>query len=241
MKDREEFLASVYAKRDNKLARKKQYKKRMVASFSTAAACLVLMVGLVQADVVDFLPAASGEEGSDGAAMEGITENESAAAGAGMENSDSLNGLEGCYREDGVAESSDVNGVGEPAVEPEAAPEQNKDSHKDIYTVPSDQNMADADGVSPNAYYALPRVIIEDRSTDGEATAMYAAGVEKVEKVQAWVDQLAEKGQVMMVADNSQPGTGSLKMEEVSYIVTIEREPQQKEIYYLTGEVGWYE
>ena len=36
---------------------------------------------------------------------------------------------------------------------------------------------------------------------------------------------------------------GTLKdsLEGISCIVTIETEPQQKEIYYLTGEVGWYE
>ena len=37
MKDREEFLASVYAKRDAELVKRKKYKKRMISGLSAAA------------------------------------------------------------------------------------------------------------------------------------------------------------------------------------------------------------
>ena len=52
MKDREEFLASVYAKRDAELVKRKKYKKRLVSGLSAAAACLVLTVGLEEMDVL---------------------------------------------------------------------------------------------------------------------------------------------------------------------------------------------
>ena len=74
MKDRDEFLASVYAKRDAALAKEKKHKKRMMSGLTAAAACLVLMVGLVQADVLDFMGAISGDAAApELQAMEGIT------------------------------------------------------------------------------------------------------------------------------------------------------------------------
>ena len=199
MKDREEFLASVYAKRDAALAEQKRKKKRAAAVLSTAAACLVLMVGLSQADVLD-LGAGSSEGAADGAAMESINE---------------------AMTEDSYAEAL-----------PEDATEDST----------ADKDRMDLDTAAPDqAYYCLPCVTIEDRSAEGEATAMHAAGIEVTEKVQAWVDQLAEKGQVAVIFDDLQTETSRLSEDEITCIVTIEREPQQMEVYYLTGEVGWYE
>ena len=89
------------------------------------------------------------------------------------------------------------------------------------------------------AYYCLPRFTIE-LYEEKSASATHGGGLDDVEKVQAWVDRLAENGQVFHI-DGRLEDAAELKMDEVTCIVTIEREPQQKEIYYLTGEVGWYE
>ena len=203
MKDREEFLASVYAKRDAALKEQKKKKKSAAAALSTAAACLVLMVGITQTDMLDFIAASRSEGAMDSAAMESINE------------------------------GSDTEALPEDAVQKQA--------------VTTDDFAVDMDGVTGDtaapgqAYYMLPCVTIEDRSIEGEATAMHAAGIEVTEKVQAWVDQLIENGQVVMIADDMQAETERLDAEEITCIVTIEREPQQKEVYCLTGEVGWYE
>ena len=207
MKDREEFLASIYAKRDAVLKEQKRKKKRMTAALSTAAACLVLMVGLTQTDMLD-LGAGSSEGAADGAAMESINE------------------AAGFISEEEISEDSYTEALPEDTTEDSAA----------------DKDRVDLDTAAPGqAYYMLPCVTIEDRSVEGEATAMHAAGIEVTEKVQAWVDQLAEQGQVAAISDDLQSATGSSNTDEVTCIVTIEREPQQLEVYYLTGEVGWYE
>ena len=208
MKDREEFLASVYAKRDAELVKRKKYKKRMISGLSAAAACLVLTVGLVQSDVLDFMGAAA--EGSfDGAAVESVTENEAPE--------DSL-------REEGA---DDRDTVTPGAVPGQAAPP------KDIYDLVIDENDSEL------AYYCLPCFTIE-LYEENCASATQGGGIADVEKVQNWVDELMEKGQGCNV-DGRLEDAAELKMDEVTCIVTIEREPQQKEIYYLTGEVGWYE
>ena len=215
MKDREEFLASVYAKRDAALAEQKKKKKRAAAALSTEAACLVLMVGITQTDMLDFIGISSGEEAADGAAMESFNE-------AGNFISD-----------EAVTEDSCTEALTEDAVQkPENATAGST----------ADKDRLDLDTAAPGqAYYMLPCVTIEDRSIEGEATAMHAAGFEVTEKVQAWVDQLSECGQVAMISDDLQSETERLDADEITCIVTIEREPQQKEVYYLTGEVGWYE
>lgn len=208
MKDREEFLASIYAKRDAELAKRKKYKKRLVSGLSAAAACLVLTLGLAEMDVLDFMGAAA--EGSfDGAAVESITENEMA---------------EDCLREEGT---EDRDTVTPGAVPGQAAPP------KEIYDLVTDENDSEL------AYYCLPRFTIELHE-EKSASATHGGGLDDVEKVQAWVDRLAENGQVFHI-DGRLEDAAELKMDEVTCIVTIEREPQQKEIYYLTGEVGWYE
>ncbi len=208
MKDREEFLASVYAKRDAELVKRKKYKKRMISGLSAAAACLVLTVGLAEMDVLDFMGAAA--EGSfDGAAVESITENEAP--------SDSL-------REEGA---DDRDTVTPGAVPGQAAPP------KDIYDLVIDENDSEL------AYYCLPCFTIE-LYEENCASATQGGGIADVEKVQNWVDELMEKGQGCNV-DGRLEDAVELKMDEVTCIVTIETEPQQKEIYYLTGEVGWYE
>ena len=208
MKDREEFLASVYAKRDAELAKRKKYKKTLVSGLSAAAACLVLILGLAEMDVLDFMGAAA--EGSfDGAAVESITENETA---------------EDCLRAEGTEDRDTVT--------PGAAPGQAAPP-KDIYDLVTDENDSEL------AYYCLPRFTIE-LYEEKSASATHGGGLDDVEKVQAWVDRLAENGQVFHI-DGRLEDAAELKMDEVTCIVTIEREPQQKEIYYLTGEVGWYE
>ena len=208
MKDREEFLASVYAKRDAELVKRKKYKKRMISGLSAAAACLVLTVGLAEMDVLDFMGAAA--EGSfDGAAVESITENEAP--------SDNL-------REEGT---DDRDTLTPGAVLGQAAPP------KDIYDLVTDENDSEL------AYYCLPCFTIE-LYEEKCASATQGGGIADVEKVQVWVDELLEKGQGCNV-DGRLEDAAELKMDEVTCIVTIEREPQQKEIYYLTGEVGWYE
>ena len=221
MKDREEFLASVYTKRDAELVKRKKYKKRVVSGLSAAAACLVLTVGLAEMDVLDFMGAAA--EGSfDGAAVESITENE-AASNSSMEKVDD-SAAEDSLREEG-AEDRDT-------VTPGAAPGQAAPP-KDIYDMVTDENDSEL------AYYCLPRFTIEEYG-DGCASATHGGSIADVEKVQTWVDELIEKGQAFHV-DGRLEDAAELKMDEVTCIVTIEREPQQKEIYYLTGEVGWYE
>ena len=208
MKDREEFLASVYAKRDAELVKRKKYKKRMISGLSAAAACLVLTVGLAEMDVLDFMGAAA--EGSfDGAAVESITENEAP--------SDSL-------REESA---DDRDTVTPGAVPGQAAPP------KDIYDLVTDENDSEL------AYYCLPCFTIE-LYEENCASATQGGGIADVEKVQNWVNELMEKGQGCNV-DGRLEDAAELKMDEVTCIVTIETEPQQKEIYYLTGEVGWYE
>ena len=210
MKDREEFLASVYAKRDAELAKRKKYKKRVVSGLSAAAACLVLTVGLAEMDVLDFMGAAA--EGSfDGAAVESITENE-APSNSSMEKVD-----------DSMTEARDTATPG--TVPGQAAPP------KDIYDLVTDD--------SQTQYYCLPCFTIE-LYEENCASATQGGGIDDVEKVQTWVDELMEKGQGCNV-DGRLEDAAELKMDEVTCIVTIEREPQQKEIYYLTGEVGWYE
>ena len=215
MKDRAEFLESIYAKRDAAVEEQKKKKKRMTAVLSTAAACLVLMVGIAQTDILDFMGTASGEGATDGAAMDSVNEAGNFVSGE-------------VITEDSCTE-----------VLPEDAA-QKEDIVTDDFA--ADLNRIDGDAAAPGqAYYMLPCVTIEDRSVEGEATAMHAAGTEVAEKVQAWVDQLAEKGQVAVITDDLQTETGSLSEDEITCIVTIEREPQQLEVYYLTGDVGWYE
>lgn len=212
MKDREEFLASVYAKRDAELAKRKKYKKRLVSGLSAAAACLMLTVGLAEMDVLDFMGAAA--EGSfDGAAVESITENE-AVSNSSMEKVD-----------DSAAAARDTLTPG--AVPGQAAPP------KDVYDLVIDENDSEL------AYYCLPCFTIE-LYEENCASATQGGGIADVEKVQNWVDELMEKGQGCNV-DGRLEDAVELKMDEVTCIVTIETEPQQKEIYYLTGEVGWYE
>ena len=224
MKDREEFLASVYAKRDAELAKRKIYKKRVVSGLSAAVACLVLTVGLVQTDVLNLL----------GAATEGAVGSDS-AGGAVME---SIN--EAFIPYEGETETADdtqtvEDGTIEPGSMPSSAPAVSEQdaAAKDIYDMDTD-----AAG-SGTAYYCLPCFDIEE--IGGEyATVTHGVGIEAVEKVKAWVKQLEEKGQVFHV-DGRLADVTELKMDHVAYIVTIEEEPQQREIYYLTGEVGWYE
>lgn len=208
MKDREEFLASVYAKRDAELVKRKKYKKRLVSGLSAAAACLVLTVGLAEMNVLDFMGAAA--EGSfDGAAVESITENE-AVSNSSMEKVD-----------DSVAAARDTVTPG--AVPGQAAPP------KDIYDLVTDDSQAQ--------YYCLPCFTIEERG-DGEASVMHGCGIDAVNKVQVWLDELMEKGQAL---DRTRLEMIDMISLEISYVVTIEQEPQHQEVYYLIGEVGWYE
>lgn len=210
MKDREEFLASVYAKRDAELVKRKKYKKRMVSGLSAAAACLVLTVGLVQMDVLDFQRAVA-EGAADGAVMESIN-GAFIPPGGGTEMTDDVQAVDDLSSEDGLREDVVVPG--------QAAPQ------KDIFDLAPDTDS------SGTAYYCLPCFSIEQWG-DGSASMTHGAGIEDVEKVQAWVDQLEENGQLLQEEPDS--------MEGVTCIVTIELESQQKDIYYLTGEVGWYE
>ena len=222
MKDREEFLASVYAKRDAELVKRKKYKKRLVSGLSAAAACLVLTVGLAEMDVLDFMGAAA--EGSfDGAAVESITENEAPSGVHDMEKVDN-SAAEDSLREEGA---DDRDTVTPGAVPGQAAPP------KDIYDLVTDENDSEL------AYYCLPCFTIE-LYEENCASATQGGGIADVEKVQNWVDELMEKGQGCNV-DGRLEDAVELKLDEVTCIVTIETEPQQKEIYYLTGEVGWYE
>lgn len=233
MKDREEFLASIYAKRDAQLVQRKTYKKRVVSGLSAAAACLVLMAGLVQFDALDFLGAAAEGAGADGAAVESITENE-APSNSGMEAVDDY-ALEDSLREEGSANYGETV--------PDSAPNLSAGGSPGLDTAPKDiydLDTPNSDSADGSYYYCLPCVTIEDRTRDGEATVMHAAGIETAEKVKAWVDRLAEQGQVVHL-DGRLADAALLKMDEVAYIVTIEEEPQQQEIYYLSGEVGWYE
>ncbi len=219
MKDRNEFLASVYAKRDAELAKRKKYKKRVISGLSAAAACLMLTVGLVQTDVLDFMGAAA--EGSfDGAAVESINENET-TSNSGMEKVEDFTAEDG-FREESTEERDTVT--------PGAAPGQAA-APKDIYDIVTDDSQAQ--------YICLPCFTIVEQG-DGEAAATHGSDIADVEKVQAWVDELMEQGQAFN-ADGRLEDVSEVKMDEVSCIVTIEMEPQQKEVYYLTGEVGWYE
>ena len=102
---------------------------------------------------------------------------------------------------------------------------------KDIYDLVTDD--------SQTQYYCLPCFTIE-LYEENCASATQGGGIADVEKVQNWVNELMEKGQGCNV-DGRLEDAAELKMDEVTCIVTIEREPQHKEIYYLTGEVGWYE
>ena len=227
MKDREEFLASVYAKRDAELAKRKKYKKRVVSGLSAAAACLVLTVGLVQTDVLNLLGAAT-EGAADGAAMESINEAFTPYEGE-TETADDTQTMEDLTTEDGYREDgSGVDGTVEPGSMPSSAPAMSEQdaAAKDIYDIDTD-----AAG-SGTAYYCLPCFTIEMYGEE-YASATHGVGLEDVEKVKAWVDQLTENGQLLPADPGSQEG--------VSCIVTIEEEPQQRDIYYLTGEVGWYE
>jgi len=219
MKDREEFLASVYAKRDAALAKEKKHKKRMMSGLSAAAACLVLMVGLVQADVLDFMGAVS----SDGAAVESMDE-------GGEPSNDAMDAADDFLTEDGFTDGDSASPSampGQSAVSQETA--EDDSARKDIYNIETDKSQ-------DVQYYCLPCVTIEERAVDGEATVMRTGSIGEVEKVQAWVDRLAEQGQVFTAEDAKMDGNA-----DITCIVTIELEPQQKEIYYLTGEVGWYE
>ena len=236
MKDREEFLASVYAKRDAELAKRRKYKKRVVSGLSAAAACLVLTVGLVQMDVLNLLGAATeGAVGSDsagGAVMESINEAFIPYEGE-TETADDTQAVEDLTTEDGYREDgSGADGTVEPGSAPSSAPEVSEQdtaaAAKDIYDLEPD---TDTDG-SDTAYYCLPCFTIEVYGEE-YASATHGVGLEDVEKVKAWVEGLAENGQLLPADPGGQ--------EEVTCIVTIEEEPQQKDIYYLTGEVGWYE
>jgi len=209
LKSRDEFLGSVYAKRDAELARRKTYKKRLYSGLAACAACLVLLMGVNQAAMVDFLDAAS----SDGAAAEDTWEGgEAFNSGAVLE---------------GIHDSADDMGaeaVPGSAAQGNAAP--------DIYDIAPDKTREEA---STSAYYCLPCVTIEEQG-EGDAAIMHASGIETVEKVKAWVNQLTEQGQVFVAEDAKLDGNA-----DVTCIVTIEEEPQQMVVYYLIGEVGWYE
>ena len=234
MKDREEFLASVYAKRDAELAKRKKYKKRVVSGLSAAAACLVLTVGLVQTDVLNLLGAAT-EGAADGAVMESINEAFTPYEGE-TETADDTQTVEDLTMEDGYREDgSGMDGTVEPGSAPSSAPTVSEQdaAAKDIYDIDTD-----AAG-SGTAYYCLPCFNIEEIG-DAYATVTHGVGLEDVEKVKAWVKQLEEAGQVFHV-DGRLADIAELKIDDVAYIVTIEEEPQQRDIYYLTGEVGWYE
>lgn len=183
MKSRDEFLGSVYAKRDAELARRKKYKKRIYSGLAACAACLALTVGLVQPD-----------GGTDGAAA---TEN--------AVSSEAVELLNGAVVSDGAAPGM-------------AAPS------RDICDLVTDDSRA--------MYFCLPCFTIEEVGS-GDAQAARGGGLDAVEKVRAWVRQLEEQGQVLP----GKPGS----LENVTCIVTIETEAQQKEVYWLTGEVGWYE
>ncbi len=238
MKDREEFLASVYAKRDAELAQRKKNKKRMVSGLTAAAACLVLVVGVTQAGLLDFIGAVS----SDGAApeiqaMEGIMEGETGNTSAAEDESAAASGTAEDMIYDGAMVPDSDSADSDSAAPGTAAPNAAQEQVKDIYDIPNDKNRDDGADSDSQYYYCLPCVTIEERG-DREAAVMYAGGIATVEKVQAWVERLEEQGKVIT---EGQMMLGDFVLEEISHIVTIELEPQQKEVYYLTGEVGWYE
>lgn len=191
MKSRDEFLGSVYAKRDAELARRKKYKKGIYSGLASCAACLVLTVGLVQAD-----------GGTDGAAA---TEGVELFNGAVVSESETPS-----HDSDMDTEAGAAPGMAAPS--------------REIYDLVTDDSRA--------MYYCLPCFTIEEMG-DGDAQAARGGGLEAVEKVRVWVRQLEEQGQVLP----GEPGS----LENVTCIVTIETEAQQKEVYWLTGEVGWYE
>ena len=94
MKNREEFLASVYAKRDAELVRRKKYKKKLYSGLAAAAACMVLMVGVAGNGTVDFMGGSSFEsaaEGGDGAMEDVLYENGTDGADGAGSAADSYN------------------------------------------------------------------------------------------------------------------------------------------------------
>ncbi len=240
MKDREEFLASVYAKRDAELAQRKKNKKRMVSGLTAAAACLVLVVGVTQAGLLDFIGAVS----SDGAApefqeMEGIMDDAGNTSAAEDESAAASGTAEDMIYDGAMVPDSD-SADSDSAAPGTAAPNAAQEQVKDIYDISTDKNRDDGADSDSQYYYCLPCVTIEERG-DGEAAVMYAGGIATVEKVQAWVERLEEQGQAFMHDERLADITLLKLREDVTCIVTIELEPQQKEVYYLTGEVGWYE
>ena len=227
MKDREDFLASVYAKRDAALAKEKKHKKRMMSGLTAAAACLVLMVSVTSGGLDRFAGGGMMEGSADGAAVESMVESEAPS-------NDAMNAADDFMVEDGFTDGDSASPSampGQSAVSQETA--EDDSARKDIYDIETDKYQ-------DVQYYCLPCVTIEGLAVEGEAAAMHASGIEEVKKVQAWVDGLMEQGQGVNV-DGRLEDAIMLKMDQVTCIVTIEWEPQQKEIYYLTGEVGWYE
>ena len=223
MKDREEFLASVYVKRDAALAKEKKHKKRMMSGLTAAAACLVLMVSVTSGGLDRFAGGGMMEGSADGAAVESMVESEAPS-------NDAMNAADDFMVEDGFTDGDSAAPSampGQSAVSQETA--EDDSARKDIYDIETDKSQ-------DVQYYCLPCVTIEGLTVEGEEAAMHASGIEEVEKVQAWVDSLMEQGQAFTKEDAKLDGNA-----DITCIVTIELEPQQKEIYYLTGEVVWYE
>ena len=171
--------------------------------------------------------------GVDGAAMEGMVESGNTAAGEDIDGDVNADFREDLVIPEGaiVPDSSDMlpdDTQTDPCYEVpgQASPPQDA-MQKDIYDL--ENSDTNDDGL---AYYCLPRYSIEQFG-DGCASMTHGGSIEDAEKVKVWLEGLAENGQLLMEEPDS--------LEGISCIVTIETEPQQKEVYYLTGEVGWYE
>lgn len=215
MKNREEFLGSVYAKRDAELARRKKYKKKMYSGLAAAAACMVLMAGVGSSGLMDLAGGASFEsaaEGGDGA-MEGIIDEYGTDDMEGADGADGAGSAAGGFNESNAASASG-------SIEPEmgmdcAVPEATEDSRME-------------------AYYCLPMAIILD---EAGTSAFRTCGIEQVEDIRQWMESLEETQAARLDFGDGE----ELKLGGWTWKVIIEEEPRAFEYWYITGEVELYE
>ena len=213
MKTSEEFLAQIYEKYEREKTQRARRRKRLHTTMAVVAACLLLMIGVAGSQGWIALPGDfTGED------VLNATEN-AAPTDAWNENPDRDQAAL-----PGADEDEDVDGAG------------------DIDALPNDGKSPEAQegGDSISGYYLLPRVWITEATSDeggeGGTADQVIPGVEGLEAVEELLVRLDDAGRVTR-AESKQKNW----QQTYDYQVQVEREPQQFEFYYITGEVDWNE
>lgn len=253
MKSRDEFLGSVYAKRDAVLARRKIYKKRVYTAVTAMAACMVLMVGAGGMGLLDSgfnlmagagSDAASNESVEDGfAAVDGFDGNES-GNGAFVYGKDSFDSMEDDGGSDGQeteknrldeesSEASSMDGlVGSDGVAPgEGA------NGKPGETANS---AGDLTGDGDSNYFCLPVAVVVE---DGDGIGVRYGGFQQIDQAVKWVYKLRDQGIAVPAEDLTQAEkTGYVYM--VTLVRSMEEDPDSQgadQIFYIFREVEYFE